>query len=233
MRAPTVEEILAKCPDVIPMHTIPLKNPGGHPRTGGGSRKLKWRSETDRIRAATVYAVTGSAVKTQEITGIPSGTIRQWKTQPWWPQIIDRIRQEHDDELDVKFTGIINKTIEVINDRLEKGDYVYDLKAQQLIRKPMGGKETAVVSSIFMDKRSLIREKKKIHSEETAVMDRLKKLAQEFEGFVKAKDVTPKEETSMDVTKESTEDAMHTDESPETGTPESKEEVITTISDNT
>lgn len=209
MRELTTEEILAKCPEVIKLR------PGeraleqvrlGRPRSGGGSRKSKWWNETDRIKAAVCYALTGNAKRVEEITRIPSGTIRQWKTQPWWPQVIDRIRQEHDDELDVKFTGIIDKTIGVINDRLEKGDFIYDTKNEQLVRKPVGARETAFIASTFIDKRALLRENKKVHSEESAVMDRLKKLAREFEGFVKAKDVTAESSYDRDVTKESLED---------------------------
>lgn len=195
MRVLTTEEILAKCPEVITLKGKDVRQANlGRPRTGGGSRKSKWWNESDRIKAAVAYALTGNAKRVEEITRIPAGTIRQWKTQPWWPQVIDRIRQEHDDELDVKFTGIIDKTIGVINDRLEKGDFLYDTKNEQLVRKPVGARDTALIASTFIDKRALLREKRKIHSEESAVMDRLKKLAKEFEGFVKARDVTSESE---------------------------------------
>lgn len=191
MRVLTTEEILAKCPEVITLKGNDVRQANlGRPRTGGGSRRAKWWNESDRIKAAVCYALTGNAKRVEEITRIPAGTIRQWKTQPWWPQVIDRIRQEHDDELDVKFTGIIDKTIGVINDRLEKGDFLYDSKNEQLVRKPVGARDTALIASTFIDKRALLRENRKVHSEESAVMDRLKKLAKEFEGFVKAKDIT-------------------------------------------
>lgn len=191
----TSEQILAKCPEVIDKAGIPTRKIGGATfHTKGNKPMMKggrpWYNEEMRIKAACVYAITGSAAKTGEILNIKPGTVRQWKMQPWWQQVIDRIRSEKDDELDVKFTGIIDKTVEQINERLENGDYIYDLKNQELIRKPMGGKEMAVVTSIFMDKRALLREKKQQHSEQSEVMDRLKKLAEEFSGFVKAKDVT-------------------------------------------
>lgn len=189
MRELTSEEILAKCPETIDPKSIRLHKTGGAPRTGGGSRKLKWWKEEDRIKAACTYAIVGTAAKTEEITGIPAGTIRQWRTQPWWPQITDRIKQEHDDELDVKFTSIIDKTVSVINDRLQDGDYIYDTKNSEFKRKPVGAKETAVITSIFMDKRQMLRDNRKLHSETTAVLDRLKKLADEMARFGKAKEV--------------------------------------------
>jgi hypothetical protein len=176
MRDPTTEEILAQCPEVIDKSDIRLNKRNGRQKTGKAVAN-GWHSEKDRIRAATVYAVTGNASRTSELTGVPSGTIRQWKTQEWWPQVIDRIRQEHDDELDVHFTKIVDKTIEQINDRIDKGDYIYDVKKGELVRKPMGGKELGIVTSIFVDKRELIRGKKKQQMDQQSIKDKLDQIA--------------------------------------------------------
>jgi len=196
---------MEKCPEVIEKPKLSLKNKGGAGQHAKNIRQRgghPWYDEKTRIKAACIYAVTGSAAETGRLLNIKPGTIRQWRIQPWWPQVIERIRSEHDDELDVKFTQVIDQTVGQINDRLENGDYIYDVKQGQLIRKPMGGKEIAVVTSIMVDKRSMLRERKKVKTEETAVMDRLKNLAKEFEGFIKAKDVTPKKEDIEDVEEE-------------------------------
>lgn len=217
------EQIMAKCPPEINASTISLQKIGGYwkqknPHHAGRAvaaarkRGSQYFTEESRIKAACVYAMTGSAVKTGEILGIRPGTIRQWKMQPWWQQVIDRIRTEKDDELDVKLTHILDKTVEVINDRLENGDYVYDAKNQELIRKPMGGKETAVVTSIMVDKRQLLRERREQKRDETDVMKRLKDIAQNFAKFVAAKDVT--QESLEIVKKQNVEDAEVTIETP-------------------
>lgn len=205
MREYTTEEILAKCPETIDSSTIPVVPTGGQlfhksgkTDYGGGSRKRKWFNETTRIKAACVYAISGNAARTSEIIGVPSATIRKWKTMPWWNQVIDRIRQEHDDELDIQLTETIGKSIKQVNDRLEHGDYFYDPKEQKLVRKKMSGRDSAMVGAMMIDKRALIRDKRKQHVEETEVMDRLKKLASEFSGFIKAKDVT-KESLKQDI----------------------------------
>lgn len=176
MRNPTTEEIMSQVPEVIEKSEINLKKTA-NPKSSGMANANGWRSEKDRIRAVTVYAVTGNAAQTAEITGIPSGTIRQWKTQEWWPQIMERIRQEKDDELDVQFTSIVDKTIKQINDRLENGDYIYDNKKGELVRKPMGGKELGVVTSIFVDKRELLRGKKKQQMDQQSIKDKLDEIA--------------------------------------------------------
>ena len=186
MRNPTAEEIMVKVPSVPPFKGAETEviekseinlTKNANPRSSGKANANGWRSEKDRIRAATVYAVTGSSQQTSEIVGIPAGTIRQWKTQEWWPRIIDRIRQEKDDELDVKFTQIVDNTVKQINDRIEKGDYVYNTKTGEILRKPMGGKDLGVVTSIFVDKRELLRGKKKFQADQASIKDKLDSIA--------------------------------------------------------
>jgi hypothetical protein len=191
MRSPTDEEILAKCPDEIDADTVRLNARNGRPRTGMAA-KNKWWSEDDRIRAASVYAITGNAQRTSEITKIPAGTIRQWKTQQWWPQVLDRVRTEHDDELDAKISKVIEKTLNQVEDRVDNGDWVYDSRApegQQLKRVPMKGKEIAVTTSIMFDKRDLIRRKEKSVVEGQSTQQLLKGLLDEFRKFTGQKTV--------------------------------------------
>jgi hypothetical protein len=199
MRAPTTEEILAAAPEEIPSSTIPMVNKGGRPKKHG-TTKHKWHSEEDRIRVASVYAMTGNALRTSEITGINHATIRQWKTQPWWPQIIDRVRREHDDELDAKISKVIDKTLKEVEDRLDGGDYHYDIKTGEMVRVPMKGKEVAVVTSIMMDKRDNIRRKEATQQDEMSIKDTLKRIAESFAQLAKAsgakQPVTIDEETA-------------------------------------
>lgn len=191
MRPLTSQEILDKCPEEIPAESIRLKKtPGPKPFKGGGiNRKAKWWSEDDRIKAATVYAMTGNASRVEEITGVPAGTIRQWKTQEWWPQIIDRIRYEKDDELDVKFTGIIDKAVDLVNDRLENGDIVLDVNTGKTYKRQIPGREAAGIVATFIDRRTALRDQVGRKADEAGILDRLKKLASEFEKFTKSKTI--------------------------------------------
>jgi uncharacterized protein (DUF2384 family) len=187
MRDLTTEEIMAAVPDVIDVASISLNAMSKlkpHRRRVGNAKKRWWRAN-DRIRGATTYALVGNASEVERITGIPSGTIRQWKTQDWWPQIIERIRLEADDELDVKFTKVVDRAIDLVVDRIEKGDYIYDPNRAQMVRKPISARDGTTVVNTFLDKRQLLRQKKDARMEESTITDRLKKLADEFEKFTK------------------------------------------------
>ena len=184
MRVPTTEEILVACPEIIKMNSIPLKNLGGHPRTGGGSRKVPYYNEQDRIKAASTYAVVGNANEVERITGIPSETVRYWRTQEWWDKVVERVQIEKDDEHDVKLTEIIDKILPQINDRVEKGDFIVD-KYGKMHRKPMGGKELGVSLSIVADKRDLLRRKQKTNVETQSTKELLQNIANTVRDFVK------------------------------------------------
>lgn len=184
MRPYTTEEILAQCPAIIKKQDIVLRKVGGRPETGGGSRKAKWYSPKERIKAASVYAMVGTAARTSEITGIPAETISRWRTEDWWPQVIDRVRQEKDDEHDKVLTDIMDHSLEHIKDRLENGDTVVT-KTGQLVKKPMGGKEIGVILSIAADKRDLLRRKQKTTVEQQSTQQLLQQIANTVRDFAK------------------------------------------------
>ena len=186
MRSPTTEEILAKCPEIIHKADIPDHNVGGRPREGGGSRVAVYYTEEDRIRAASVYATTGkcNAAKTSVIVNIPAETLRVWRAQEWWPQVIDRIRQEKDDEHDQAFTEIIDNILPEISDRIAAGDYILNHVTGKLVRKPMGGKELGILTSIVADKRDLMRRKQKSQTETASTTELLKQIAKTVKEFV-------------------------------------------------
>lgn len=192
MRELTTEEILAQAPEVIDATAVSLSSRSQvHPwKRRRGSAKKKWWSANDRIKVATTYALVGNASEVERITGIPSATVRKWKTQDWWPQIIDRIRLEADDELDVKFTKVVDKALNLVHDRMERGDFIYDHSRGQLIRKPVSMRDAGSVATTFLDKRQLLRQKLDTRTQEASITERLKNLADQFESFTKAKTVS-------------------------------------------
>jgi hypothetical protein len=183
LRPLTSEEILAKCPAIIRKSDIVLRKLGGKPRTGGGSRKSTWWRPEDRIRAASVYAVVANVSRVEEITGVPQETIRRWRTEDWWQQVIDRVRQEKDDEADKNLTEIIDTSLEVVKDRLVNGDTVVT-KSGDLVTKPIGGKEAGVILSIAVDKRDMLRRKQKSQVEQQSTQQLLQNIANTVRDFI-------------------------------------------------
>jgi transposase-like protein len=146
-------------------------------------------TDKEKLRAVSTYAVAGNSRRVAEITGIPEGTIRSWKSTDWWHEAMQKIVVEQDDELGTKLTNLVNKAVDEVNDRLENGNYVYNPKLDKLIRKPVDAKELAIVTAISIDKRQLLRGLPTSRTESVSQTDRLSKLQEQFKQFVTAKEV--------------------------------------------
>lgn len=111
-----------------------------------------------KIQAVMYYlALGGNSKKVSEKTGLPSNTIRKWKSSaPWWDMVMKKARAIKQDELDAQFTVIIHDVVDGLKDRVFNGDYKL-LKDGTLKRVPMAGKDLVMAASILFDKRSLLR----------------------------------------------------------------------------
>lgn len=147
----------------------------------------EWWSEAKRIEVVTSWLALGKIPLVSNCTGVPEGTIRQWRTQPWWKELELSILTETDQELSSKLTKRIDKALDVIFDRLENGDFMFDPKTSQFIRKPVNMKDTNKVLMDMVDKRLLLRKQPKEQQSQEAVGDILKNLAKEFEAMAKKK----------------------------------------------
>jgi hypothetical protein len=147
----------------------------------------EWWSDGKRIEVVTTYLALGKIPLVSHTTGVPEGTIRQWRTQPWWREMEVSIQTETDQELDTKLAKRIDKALDVIWDRLNEGDFLYDPKTGEFIRKPVGLKDANKVMVDMLDKRLLIRKQPKDVQSQEAVAEILKNLAKEFAIMAKIK----------------------------------------------
>lgn len=136
--------------------------------------------EAKKIDAVTTYLILGNVALTARTLGIPVQTLRLWKQQPWWKELEFAVQGEADQELDAKLGKRIDKALELVNDRLENGDFQYDPKSGQFVRRPVNVRDGWRVANEMIDKRILIRKQPKDATNQEAVGDILKNLANEF-----------------------------------------------------
>ena len=168
-------------------------------------------TEEEKLEAAAIYTATGSVHKVFDLVGIPISTLRKWKQQDWWPELIGHIRTEKDEELDTKLNKIIDKSLDLVADRLADGEYIYDIKRGEIKRLPVKAKDAAIITAISVDKRQLLRGQPTSRTERIGTNERLLKLAEEFTKFSKARDITPVVERStkqIEEVEEITQDAQ-------------------------
>lgn len=179
-------------PDKIPVSEKLLKKRPGKPlyRDMAKNKKHGWYSDAKKLEVACTFAVTPNSARVSELTKVPEGTIRTWKQTEWWQEIMSRIHQEQNEELDAKLTQLVDKAVDQINDRLSEGDYVYNAKEDKLVRKPVTAKDLAIVTAITIDKRQLLRGQPTSRVEKVSENERLVRLQQQFKNIAISKDIT-------------------------------------------
>ena len=96
--------------------------------------------------ACALYCVYGDVDQVSELTGIDPKFIRQWKDEPWWNEIQKKVFVEQNEKLASRISGVLDKTLEHLVDRLDNGDYLWDVRKSKLVRKPV---DTKVLSNLF------------------------------------------------------------------------------------
>ena len=103
--------------------------------------------------------VTGSSLQAASLHfDVPYPLVRTWKHRGvWWDEAVEKVRNDHNEDLDTYMTGVMDKATKALSDRIEHGDYKYDSKIGENVRVPMQGKDLAVVTAIYTEKRALLR----------------------------------------------------------------------------
>lgn len=145
--------------------------------------------EKKKIEAVTTYLALGKFPFVAQVTGIPLETLRTWKKQEWWSDLESQIRTEENQELDTKLSKIVNKSLDVVVDRLENGEFYMD-KTGKVHRVPVKLKDATKVTSDLLDRRSLIRKEpaRQLAEKQESVNERLLSLAEQFAAIALGKD---------------------------------------------
>lgn len=169
----------------------------------GGTKAVKararksWWPEKKKIEAATLYAALGNFRRVADIAKVPVTTVERWATEDWWLMTISKVRREQAEEMDVKTTKIVDKALDKIMERIEDGDYIYDMKAGKAVPMPVSARDLAIVAGTIFDKRQLIRGEATKISKAVQSEDFLEKLADKFIAFSKGK-TTAREAVTVD-----------------------------------
>jgi hypothetical protein len=158
-------------------------------------QNYKWWSPETRIKAVTLYLLYGNSERVGKALGMPSATIRRWKMEPWWAELVHRVRLEGNDKLDSQISKTIQKAMQEVEDRLENGEYVYDGRRGEMVRVPVKTTDAVRVVGTLFDKRALLRGEPTKRVEQTNINDKLKQMAEQFAKFAKTKEIKGESKT--------------------------------------
>jgi hypothetical protein len=154
-------------------------------RTKSGAKQAGWWPYEKRVEVITSYIATGSSFLVEGLTGVPSGTVRQWRTQDWWKELEGQLRTEGNLVLDAKLKKLVDRSLDAVLDRIEHGEFIFNVKTGQIDRMPAKLRDIAKVASDSIDKSVLLQKFTKGIDDVPKLDDHLKKLAQEFANIIK------------------------------------------------
>jgi len=147
----------------------------------------------DKRDAAAAFVLTGTMKDVANATGVPVKTLYRWAKAPWWKEMLEEAKWEHQEVIEGRLSNIIDKaTIELL-DRLYNGDrkqvYNRDSREYEEIRVPMEGKELArTVEKLGNQLRTIRNQPTKLVAEAkfdaTEIIKSFQKVAQENRGRI-------------------------------------------------
>lgn len=139
-----------------------------------------WWSDSQKLEAVKTYLILGKFSLTEAATKIPETTLRSWAKSEWWAQIVDDLRLQDELVMSAKLKNIVDKTLEVVGDRLEHGDFVYDQKTGKMKRKPVNMRDAHKVAMDMSERREILLARDRPMQTQDQVADKLLALAEKF-----------------------------------------------------
>lgn len=135
-----------------------------------------------RMEVVSRYMLLGNMRVVSEQTNIPYNTLVEWKKSEWWPELVDQLRRQKKGKTNESITKLIEQSMDVMQDRLENGDFILNNKTGEIVRKPVGIKEATTIATQLLQRQAVIEQmEQKLTSDKDTVADTLTLLAKEFQ----------------------------------------------------
>lgn len=159
-------------------------------------------SEEKKLEVATMYAACGNTSKVSELARVPESTIKKWRNEGWFLEILDEVRQENNDKLDKKFDSVIDDSIDQILDRVQNGNQQLNQKTGEIVRVPASLRELVNAHASVLEKRELLRGKPTSRSSSGNDANKLEKLAEQFIKIATGRKIKPENIIDVEVVNE-------------------------------
>jgi hypothetical protein len=145
------------------------------------TERYSWQ---EKANAATLYMVNGNMRLVSELTEIPYPTLVDWRKAEWWGTLIEELKSAKKAKMGAKMEQAVTTSLELIQDRLENGDFILNNKTGEIQRKPVALRDVAQVANSLLTRQLQIEEiSNKLNHSENTMQDTLNMLAKEFQKF--------------------------------------------------
>lgn len=146
-------------------------------------RGYSWEKKTEVVSN---FLATGNLRLVSKLSNVPYETIGSWRKQEWWLELEDQLKRDKELQVNAQVTKIVDRSLDLIQDRLENGDFIMNNKTGQMERRQVSLRDVSKTANDLMTRQAIL---KKMEKEETVVktsmQDTLKMLASEFAKWTK------------------------------------------------
>lgn len=135
---------------------------------------------SEKMEAVARHMLLGNMRVVSEQLSIPYDTLMEWKRSEWWPEMVDQLRRQKKQKTSDNLTKIIENSIEIVQERLEHGDWVWDQKTGEAKRKPVGVRDAANIANSLLQRQNDLEEFTNRPQNTESVKETLDQLAKEF-----------------------------------------------------
>jgi len=137
-------------------------------------------SDKQKMEAVNSYLLLGNLALTGRLLNIPEITLRVWKASTWWKDAVAEVKANEKIELSARIKKLVDASLTVVEDRMINGDFQFDQKTGQVVRKPVNMKDAHKVAVDMQDRREILEKSEVAVQTEEHVEDKLLKLAEKF-----------------------------------------------------
>ena len=164
-------------------------------------RKLKdeqkhW-GDQQKMEAVEAYIMLGGNImQTAVALQIPRITLQRWTKTEWWKDIYDEVKQQDNIVLSLRLQKIVARSLDLVEDRLEKGDIFYDQKLGTVVRKEVSLRDAHQVFKDSFIVKEQIERPNTVALDTESIGDKLANLAAQFEKLAENQKAKPKVEVT-------------------------------------
>lgn len=144
-------------------------------------KKRLLRSDSTKVEVVkTFLALGGNLQLTAGSCGIPHRTLQNWKATDWWKNLVSELKKADKLELSAKTKTIVERSMELLLDRIENGDAFFNQKTGEVQRKPVSAAALNQIAKDMMDRKLILDKAFEETIPETTKGDKLAALAERF-----------------------------------------------------
>lgn len=151
------------------------------PRTRSVHKPNAHWSDKQKIETVQTYLMlNGNLALTARTLSMPEHTLRTWKVTDWWKELVEEFRKEEQLILSNKLKKIAEKSLDLMEERLDKGDFIYDQKTGALKRKPVTLSDATKAATAMIQTKEKLQERENFSVAAEHIEQKLSKLAEAF-----------------------------------------------------